>query len=597
METKTALKTSKVLLLDQHLSDLYSAKSYHELAKITETVILKNYQCEKYCIAFLKNSVPEEEMKTQLYNELKTNEHHNSYFEFLPLALYPNDLISQSFWIDFLHSSEVQNKMIFPVQIFKNDQTSETVQTQSSISEYASELLVPIQFGQEIIGVIVLLNSVPKSYSNFDSLLIKIMARVLATIAQNISATKTKEKALKEANLRSKFLSNMSHEIRTPMNGVLGMLELLSLSKLDKNQKSQIKTISASAHSLLTILNDILDYSKMEEGKFEIHKSWVNLYECAHISVQTFASMALEKGIDIHFNFTPAMDYEVFIDPVRFRQVLNNIISNAVKFTKQGYVKIEIKHEYKDGFGNLWVSVSDTGQGISNSALGKIFQPWEQGEGDSVKKSGGTGLGLSISKTLVDLMNGSIFVCSEVGLGTTFNIKIPTAHKVGELRTIVENSKTKPKLALNKNESNLESYDFNKNLILIAEDNPVNQEVVGMMLNSLNINFKIVENGKAALEELSNDNYSLILLDCEMPVMDGFETTRRIRSMEAGSYSASLPIVALTALAFDNEKSRCLESGMDDILTKPLSLSSLKEKLSLYINLPKEASLDKSRAS
>lgn len=378
-----------------------------------------------------------------------------------------------------------------------------------------------------------------------------------------------KERALLQSHLKSQFLANMSHEIRTPMNGIIGMLEILKSTDLSTTQRNYIDTLASSAESLLTIVNDILDFSKIEAGKFELSAVWFNLKENVEMTAKVFESLITQKKLTLKIETNFDSNLEVFGDPVRVRQILTNLMSNSIKFTENGVISIQVNRLNDCEFE---FHCKDTGIGMSSETLNIIFKPFIQADGSTSRKYGGTGLGLSIVHSLVRLMNGNIEVKSELKKGTEFIVKLPFI-----------NQRTVETVNIDKNKNFLKmEISFDKYKILIAEDNAVNRLVLNLMLKKLGCNFKFVENGEEALHEVNKEKYDLILMDCQMPLMDGYEATSLIRQSPIPHIS-QIPIVALTAHAFEDERKKCISSGMSDFLSKPMTLDGLCQVIQKHL--------------
>ncbi len=387
---------------------------------------------------------------------------------------------------------------------------------------------------------------------------------LLATAAdafrkQGHELVKAKEEADKSRNIKSDFLANMSHEIRTPMNGVLGMVSMLEETKLTKEQKEMLKTISSSGDSLLTILNDILDFSKLESGRFELENVPFELLLCLSEVEFLFTKAAQEKGIDLYFvidgDEAPKFIYG---DVTRLKQVLINLCSNAIKFTSTGEVFMKVEVIRDENTPRLKFSVHDTGIGIPKDSLSTLFDAFTQADTSITRKFGGTGLGLTISSKLVGLMGGTLKVESVHGEGTVFFFDL-------ELKVANENESGVEK-ALDE-VVNLES----NYKILVAEDNEVNLKVLTKMLGKLNLSYTHAWNGKEAVEMARREDFDIILMDMQMPIMDGIEATRQIRTFNKEVY-----ILALTANVLNEDKEKCLAVGMNSFFTKPVRFKDLK---------------------
>lgn len=396
-----------------------------------------------------------------------------------------------------------------------------------------------------------------------------------------IDLQEAKEKAETALELKSRFLAVMSHELRTPMGGVLGMVEQLLQTEMTPEQRQITDIIHKSGESLLHLLNDILDFSKFEAGKLELDLIPFNVSTLVAEVVELLSQKANAKGVMLHATIDPAIPLWLCGDPTRIRQILLNLTSNAIKFTAQGEValKIELERREDERVEVLW-QVRDTGIGIAPEAMPRLFEAFTQATADTTRKYGGTGLGLTICKELTEAMHGTIWATSQPGVGSVFSFSLPLNEARGGETLASAPSSSTPSLP---DETQLYR-------ILVAEDNPVNQRVAEHVLAQLGFSSRIVGDGRAALEALEQEPFDLVLLDCQMPELDGFETAQAIRSHEREG--THLPIVAMTARALEGDREACLEAGMDDYLTKPLRKQELVESLArlLHDKPPKCAS-------
>jgi CheY-like chemotaxis protein len=371
-----------------------------------------------------------------------------------------------------------------------------------------------------------------------------------------------KEEAEAANRAKSEFLANMSHEIRTPMNGIIGMTALALDSAMTPAQHETLQTIRSQAESLLTVVNDILDFSKIEQRHVELESVPFALADAVQEVVAPLAVRARGKSIELSCVIAAATPAAIVGDAVRLKQILANILSNAVKFTERGSVRLEIGVDRRDGDRvTLHVAVSDTGIGIAADKRAVIFEPFQQADGSMTRRFGGTGLGLAIASNLVRLMGGEIWIDSEPGAGSTFHVTLPVtvaAQAPAPEAASAAQPAAAPRLAH----------------ILIAEDNVVNQRVAAGLLTKRGHQVTIVSNGREALAALQAGAFELVLMDVQMPDMDGFEATAAIRNWERAT-GHHVRIVAMTAHAMKGDKERCLAAGMDGYLSKPIDQRAL----------------------
>ena len=380
-----------------------------------------------------------------------------------------------------------------------------------------------------------------------------------------------------EAASRAKdeFLANMSHEIRTPMNGILGTLQLLQETEMKPSQQEFVRIAHTSAEGLLGILNDILDFSKIEARKLVLESIPVALRTMVEELTHLLARPAAEKGIVLSAEIDPALPALLLGDPTRIRQVISNLLTNAIKFTEGGRVTVRVVCAANYGSrAALRIEVTDTGIGIAKEKQAALFQSFTQADGSTTRKYGGTGLGLAIVRQLVLLMGGELGVESSPGHGATFwcALELPVAEGMPQAAAQT-GQEAPPEVGLS-------------GRVLLVEDNKVNQMVAMKMLTGLGFEVAVAENGELALQALGQQRFAVVLMDCQMPVLDGYAATMAWREIEKREGRARTPIIAMTAHAMEGDRDKCLAAGMDDYLAKPVQKEALAAKLRQWLKAP-----------
>lgn len=400
---------------------------------------------------------------------------------------------------------------------------------------------------------------------------VRSMAASMAAKQENLE--KLNAEVIEAAKEKERFLANMSHEVRTPMNGIFGMVNLLLDMDLESEQREYLETIHSSSESLINILDDILDYAKLNANQMKLRPREFDLNKMTRDALMVYKPAADSKGLEMSATICDSLPDNYIADDLRLKQVLSNLVSNAIKFTDEGHVRITVQSIEKSGRNQLMFRIEDTGIGIDRGAAETLFSPFRQIEPGDGKRYEGTGLGLVISKNFVELMGGSVWFESQPGAGTTFfftvDYELP-GESGNESDDFISRKRITEPATSERPDSRLH--------VMLVEDNKINQKVGVLTLQKLGCEVTVANHGREAVDLADGPvKFDLICMDVNMPIMDGLEATTAIRNLD--HENAGIPILAMTGMAFEDDRQRCLDAGMIDVITKPIDMNDLRDRI------------------